>query len=63
MRLDATRVATVLILLLVVPVAVYILDRSAQVVGLSLVSVVLVVASLYLMFGPSDAAGRDERHA
>jgi len=36
-----------------VPVAVYIADRSTAYVALSLVSVLVVAVSLYLMFGPS----------
>jgi hypothetical protein len=36
-----------------VPVSLYILDRSTAYVALSLVSVVIVTVSLYLMFGPS----------
>jgi len=62
MTVDATRLATGLILLLMVPVAAYIADRSAQLVGLSLVSVALVATSLYLMFGPAEEPDHGEHH-
>jgi hypothetical protein len=39
-----------------VPVALYIADQSTAYVALSLVSVVIVAGSLYLMFGPSGRA-------
>lgn len=52
-------VATVLAALPLVPVALYILDRSTAYVALSLVSVLLVAASLYLMFGPDEGAEHD----
>lgn len=46
-------VVTALAALPLVPVALYIADRSAAYVALSLVSVLIVAVSLYLMFGPS----------
>lgn len=52
-------VAVVLALLPLVPVTLYILDRSTTYVALSLVSVALVAASLYLMFGPDDGSDHD----
>jgi hypothetical protein len=54
--MDLTRLVPVLTLLLLVPVAMYIQERSAQIVVLSAVCVLLVTASLFLMVGPSDHA-------
>jgi len=49
-------VVTVLAALPLIPVALYILDRSTAYVALSLVSVVIVAVSLYLMFGPDEGS-------
>ncbi|MFB6151935.1 MAG: hypothetical protein ABEJ40_09035 [Haloarculaceae archaeon] len=57
---DSTQLVSGLALLTLVPVALYILDKSATVVALSLVSVGLVAVSLYLMFGPADARSPGE---
>jgi len=51
--------ATLLAMLPLVPVTLYILDQSTTYVALSLVSVLLVAASLYLMFGPDEGADHD----
>jgi hypothetical protein len=59
MSVDLPKVGIALLALLVVPVALYILDTSTTFVALSLVSVVLVVASLWLMFGRSEAAAAE----
>ncbi|PSP53164.1 hypothetical protein BRC67_02435 [Halobacteriales archaeon QH_3_68_24] len=48
--------ATLLAALPLVPVTLYIVDQSTAYVALSLVSVLLVVGSLYLMFGPDHDA-------
>jgi len=42
-----------------VSVTLYIVDQSTAYVALSLVSVLLVVGSLYLMFGPDGGADHD----
>ena len=58
--MSPTRTQLVVGLLAVLPLApvtLYILDRSEMYVALSLVSVVLVAASLYLMFSPNEDAG------
>ena len=47
-------VVGLLAVLPLVPVTLYILDRSTAYVALSLVSVLLVAVSLYLMFSPSS---------
>jgi len=49
-------VVAVLAALPLVPVALYIADRSTPYVALSLVSVLLIVASLYLMFSPTEGS-------
>jgi hypothetical protein len=49
-------VVGLLAVLPLVPVTLYILDRSTTYVALSLVSVVLVAISLYLMFSPNEGA-------
>jgi hypothetical protein len=49
-------VVTALAALPLIPVALYILDRSTAYVALSLVSVVIVAVSLYLMFGPDEGS-------
>ena len=46
-----------------VPVTLYILDRSTTYVALSLVSVLLVTASLYLMFSPNENDEHDAEAA
>lgn len=56
---DRTQLATALTLLFLAPVAAFILDRSTAYVALSLVCVVLVTASLYVMFGPADGHEHD----
>lgn len=48
------RYTAVLALLALVPMAVYVADRGESVVALSAVSVVLIAASLYLVFGPAS---------
>jgi hypothetical protein len=57
---NVLQVMSGIVLLLAVPVTVYILDRSASMVALSLVSVGLVAVSLYLMFGPAEAPGHHD---
>lgn len=66
------RVAPLVAIGAMVPVSLYILDRRAWVVGLSLVSVLLIAASVYLLFGPAaethgghegDAPESDDPHA
>jgi hypothetical protein len=42
-------------LLALVPVAVFLTERSDPVVALSLVSVVVIAGSLYGLFGPAEA--------
>lgn len=56
-------VVGLLALLPVVPVTLYILDRSTTYVALSLVSVLLVTASLYLMFSPDENDEHDAEAA
>jgi len=51
--------ATALALLPLVPVTLYILDQSTAYVALSLVSVLLVAGSLYVMFGSDGNADHD----
>ena len=51
--------ATLLAALPLVSVTLYIVDQSTAYVALSLVSVLLVVGSLYLMFGPDGGADHD----
>lgn len=48
-------VATLLALVALVPGALFLLDRSAFVVALSLVSVLLIAGSLYTMLAPAEA--------
>lgn len=57
---DLTRTLAGLMLLAIAPVVAYGVDRSAAVVVLSIVCVLLVTGSLYLMFGPSEHAGGHE---
>lgn len=57
--MDLTRLISVLTLLLLVPVALYVLDRSAEIVALSAVCVLLVFGSLFLMMGPTDHAATE----
>lgn len=52
-------VVSALALLALAPVVVFLLDRSAMVVALSVVSVVIIAASLYSMFGPTDDHDHD----
>jgi hypothetical protein len=52
--MDLTRLVTAVTLLLLVPVALYVVDRSAEVVALSAVCVLLVAGSLFLMVGPAE---------
>lgn len=49
----------VVALLALVPVLAFMLLRPAPSVVLSVVSVVLIGASVYVMFGPTDAAAAD----
>jgi NADH:ubiquinone oxidoreductase subunit 6 (subunit J) len=59
MRMSPTRTQLVVGLLAVlplVPVTLYILNQSTAYVALSLVSVLLVAASLYLMFSPTEGS-------
>lgn len=49
------RTLVVLALFALAPVAMYITGRTEPVVSLSLVSVAVIAASLYWMFGPSQA--------
>lgn len=51
-----TRLIAAVCALSLVPVAYYLLGTGRNVVALSLLSVVIVVASLYLMLSPSDRA-------
>jgi len=52
---DRTQLITMLTLLLVIPVSLFVLDRSATLVfALSVPCVLLVAGSLYLMFGPVE---------
>lgn len=52
---DRTQLVTMLTLLLVIPVALFVLDRSTLfVVALSVPCVLLIAGSLYLMFGPVE---------
>lgn len=48
-------------LLALVPVVAFALGRPAPVVGLSVVSVVLITASIYLMFAAARRAGPESR--
>ena len=50
------QVAPAIALLAILPVVGYLLGRSATVVALSALCVVIIAGSLYAMFGPSDAA-------
>lgn len=52
-------IAAGLALLGLVPPAIFIVDRNAPIIGFSLVSVLVIAASLYVMFGPGEA----ESHA
>lgn len=52
--MDLTRLVTAITLLLLVPVALYVVDRSAEIVALSAVCVLLVAGSLFLMVGPAE---------
>jgi hypothetical protein len=52
---DRTQLLTVLMIVAVAPVVWFALDRSAAIVGLSVVCVALVTGSLYLMFGPTES--------
>ncbi len=52
-------VATAFAALPLVPVGLYTLDTSTAYVALSLVSVLIVAASLFLMFGSDESAGAD----
>jgi len=52
---DTTQLLTVLMIAAVAPVVWFALDRSAAIVGLSVVCVALVTGSLYLMFGPTES--------
>ncbi|MDY6819983.1 MAG: hypothetical protein SVG88_15095 [Halobacteriales archaeon] len=52
-------VVSALALLALVPVVVFLLDRFAMVVALSVVSVVIIAASLYSMFGSTDVDDHD----
>lgn len=52
---DRTQLVTMLTLLLVIPVALFVLDRSTLfVVALSVPCVLLITGSLYVMFGPVE---------
>ena len=51
----ARQLAALAALLALVPVAVFLTGRSEPVVGLSLVSVAVIAASLYGLFGPTEA--------
>ena len=53
---DVTRLLAGLMLLALPSVAAFAVDRSAAIVVLSVVCVLLVTGSLYLMFGPSEHA-------
>lgn len=64
--------APLVALVATIPVALFILDRGAWAVVLSLVSVALIAASVYLLFGPAAephgghegaAAEADDPHA
>lgn len=60
---DTTRlVATGLALVAVVPVVLFLLDRSAEIVALSLVCVGLIALSLYLMLGPAEKVPTEHGH-
>jgi hypothetical protein len=50
------QVAPAITLLAILPVVGYLLGRSATIVALSALSVVIIAWSLYAMFGPSDVA-------
>lgn len=54
MRLPTTRLLSLLSLLALVPIGVYTVANGAYVVVLSLVSIVLIAASLAVMFGPAE---------
>jgi hypothetical protein len=47
-------------LLALVPVGLYLSELSRPIVALSLVSVVIIAASVYVMFGPAEG---DDHHA
>lgn len=46
--------APVIVTLGLIPGVLFLLDRSAPVVGLSIVSVLLIAGSVYAMLGPAD---------
>lgn len=48
-------IAAGLALLGLVPPAIFIVIRNAPIIGLSLVSVLVIATSLYVMFGPGEA--------
>ena len=59
---DRTRLVAALMLLSLVPVGAFVADRAVTYVALAAVCVLLVTASLYLLFGPADeptAAGHN----
>lgn len=60
--MPSTRTVGLLALLTLVPVAVYMITVGSVRIALSLVSVGVVAASLYLLLGPSEVAGRPGGH-
>ena len=59
MEIRPRLVAPLITLLAIIPGALFILDRGETFVVLSAVSVVLIAASLYLIFSPTDGGHAD----
>lgn len=57
------RYGTVLVLVALAPVVVFLLDRNEPAVALSIVSVVLIAASYWLMFSPAEGSESHAGHA
>lgn len=55
MQFQPLRLVAGLALVALVPVVLYLTNRSEPIVGFSVVSVFIIAASLYMMFGPSEA--------
>ena len=56
------RYAAALGLLALVPVALFLLDRSETFVAFALVNVVIISSSVYLMFGGTEGSDESEPH-
>jgi hypothetical protein len=62
MPLTRLQMRTALALLALLPVGLYLVDQSAPIISLSLVSVVIIAASLYVMFGPAEKVSTNQTH-